>query len=99
VYAAFALLIAAFAGFSVLVLRRRPADQRSEPGLDVEQLKGFIYVGAVALLMLALTVVIVGVAMGHTGRAEAIGVLGFFGYALYLTAATVVLYVMARRSP
>ena len=34
----------------------------------------------------------------RTGRAEGLAVLGFFGYAAYLVAATLVLYVISRKS-
>jgi hypothetical protein len=34
----------------------------------------------------------------RTGRAEGLAVLGFFGYLAYLVAASVVLYVMRRKS-
>ena len=62
-----------------------------------DQLKGFVYVGAGALALLAIAVI--RWACSRTGRsAEGLAVLGFFGYAVYLVAATVVLYVMSRKS-
>ena len=60
--------------------------------------RGFVYVGAAALGLLAIAVIIVGLVAGPSGRAEALAVLGFFGYGLYLLAATMVLFVMSRRS-
>ena len=48
--------------------------------------------------LLAIAVIIIGLVAGPSGRAEALAVLGFFGYGLYLSSAAVVLYVMARRS-
>ena len=94
---ALALILLAFAGFSVLVIRLRRPAANQDARFDIEQLKGFVYVGAGALVLLAVAVVIVGLVSGPTGRAEALAVLGFFGYALYLIAAAVVLFVMARR--
>ncbi len=107
---ALAVILLAFAGFSVIVVRLRRrvgaadepleavvrADQ--EPRIDLEQLKGFVYVGAGALALLAAAVVLLGLFANQSGRAEGLAVLGLFGYAAYLAAATVVLYVMSRRS-
>jgi hypothetical protein len=97
VFWALALILVAFAGFSVLVVRmRRPP--ATDVRFDVEQLKGFVYVGAAALVLLAIAVIIVGLVAGPSGRAEALAVLGFFGYGLYLGSAAAVLFVMSRRS-
>jgi hypothetical protein len=108
VFWALAVILLAFAGFTVVVVRlRRPtraADEtgstdRPSPGrIDVEQLKGFVYVGAAALTLLALAVILMGLFANRTGRAEGLAVLGFFGYAVYLVAATALLYVMSRKS-
>jgi hypothetical protein len=98
VFWALAVILLAFAGFTVMVLaRRRPTGLR-DPRFDLDQLKGFVYVGAVALAGLAVAVVIVGLVAAPNGVAEGLAVLGFFGYLLYLVAAAVVLFVAARRS-
>ena len=97
---ALAVILLAFAGFTVLVLvlaRRRPSPV-PDPRFDLDQLKGFVYVGAAALAGLAVAVIIVGLVMAPSGIAEGLAVLGFFGYLLYLVAATVVLFLAARRS-
>ena len=100
----------AFAGFTVIVVRlRRPVraadnstDVMNRPSsgrrIDLEQLKGFVYVGAAALALLAVAVIVMGLFANRSGRAEGLAVLGFFGYAVYLGAATLVLYVMSRKS-
>ena len=93
---ALAVILLAFAGFTVLVLRRRQASPVPDPYFDLDQLKGFVYVGAAALAGLAVAVVIVGLLTARNGVAEGLAVLGFFGYLLYLVAATVVLYLAAR---
>jgi hypothetical protein len=110
VFWALVVILLAFAGFTVIVVRlhRRvgAADERSEAivtagqerRIDLEQLKGFVYVGAGALALLAIAVILVGLFANQNGRAEGLAVLGFFGYAAYLGAATVVLYVMSRKS-
>jgi hypothetical protein len=110
VYWALAVILLAFAGFSVIVVRlRRRVGAADEPReavvradqerrIDLEQLKGFVYVGAGALALLAAAVVLLGLFANQNGRAEGLAVLGLFGYAAYLAAATVVLYVMSRRS-
>ena len=107
---ALAVILLAFAGFTVIVvsLRRpsratdepREATTSTDPGrrIDPEQLRGFVYVGAGALVLLAVAVILMGLFGTRSGRAEGLAVLGFFGYAAYLATATVVLYVMSRRS-
>ena len=107
---ALAVILLAFAGFTVIVVRRRrpvpapeePIEPSAAAGLerriDLEQLRGFVYVGACALVLLAVAVILMGLFGNRTGRAEGLAVLGFFGYAAYLVAATVVLYVVSRRS-
>jgi hypothetical protein len=109
VFWALAMILLAFAGFTVIVVRlRRPvgaADDSSEAAtaadlgrrIDLEQLRGFVYVGAGALALLAAGVVLMGLFANRTGRAEGLAVLGFFGYAAYLMAAIVVLYSTSRK--
>ena len=111
VFWALAVILLAFAGFTVIVVRlRRPAgaadasagpEEGSRPErrrIDLEQLKGFVYVGAGALALLALAVILMGLFANRSGRAEGLAVLGLFGYAGYLVAATVVLYLLSRKS-
>ena len=95
---ALAVILLAFAGFTVVVMWRRQPSPAPDPHFDLDQLKGFVYVGAGALAGLAVAVVIVGLFAAPNGIAEGLAVLGFFGYLLYLVAATVVLYVAARHS-
>ena len=95
---ALAVILLAFAGFTVLVLARRPPAEVPDPRFDLDQLKGFLYVGAAALAALAVAVMIVGLVAGPNGIAEGLAVLGFFGYLLYLVAAAAVLFLAARRS-
>jgi hypothetical protein len=110
VFWALAVILLAFAGFTVIVVRlRRPANASDDPSettaspavarrIDLEQLRGFVYVGAGALALLAVAVILMGLFANRAGRAEGLAVLGFFGYLAYLVAATVVLYVMSRKS-
>ncbi len=109
VFWALAVILLAFAGFTIIVVKlRRPARTGDDSGeavdsansgrrIDLEQLKGFVYVGAAALALLALAVILMGLFANRNGRAEGLAVLGFFGYAAYLVAATAVLYVMSRK--
>ena len=55
-YWALAVILLAFAGFTVLVLAGRRPTGVSDPRFDVDQLKGFVYVGAGALAGLAVAV-------------------------------------------
>jgi type VI protein secretion system component VasF len=110
VFLALAVILLAYAGFTVIVVRlHRPASATDEQNkatlspdlgqrIDHEQLSGFVYVGAGALALLAVAVILMGLFANRTGRAEGLAVLGFFGYVAYLVAATVVLYVMSRKS-
>jgi hypothetical protein len=50
------------------------------------------------LALLAIAVVAMGLFANRSGRAEGLAVLGLFGYAVYLVAATVMLYVISRKS-
>ena len=97
-YSALAVILLAFAGFIVLVMRRRQPSPAPDALFDLDQLKGFVYVGAGALAGLAVAVVIVGLVAAPNGVAEGLAVLGFFGYLLYLVAATAILYLAARQS-
>ena len=106
---ALAAILLALAGFTVIVVSlRRPSRATSEPGdattstdpgrrIDPEQLRGFVYVGAGALVLLAVAVILMGLFGTRSGRAEGLAVLGFFGYAAYLIAAIMVLYVTSRK--
>jgi hypothetical protein len=101
---ALAVILLAFAGFTVIVVRlRRPvratddSNESARERIDPEQLKGFVYVGAAAVALLAVAVILIGLFANRNGRAEGLALLGFFGYAAYLAAAAVVLYVMNRK--
>jgi hypothetical protein len=98
VFWALAVILLAFAGFTVLVMWRRQPSPVPDPRFDLDRLKGFVYVGAGALAGLAVAVVIVGLVAASNGVAEGLAVLGFFGYLLYLVAAAAVLYLFARWS-
>jgi hypothetical protein len=110
VFWALAVILLAFAGFTVIVVRlrrpvRAPDHAHKDAGagnparrIDLEQLRGFVYVGAGALALLAIAVVAMGLFANRSGRAEGLAVLGLFGYAAYLVATTVMLYVMSRKS-
>jgi hypothetical protein len=109
VFWALAVILLAFACFTVVVVGQRrgaAAGESSETAasvdheqrIDLEQLKGFVYVGAGALALLAVAVILMGLFANQNGRAEALAVLGLFGYAAYLGAATLVLYLLSRKS-
>lgn len=93
---ALAVILVAVACFSVLVAyRHRPAAYGRL--LDLDQLRGFVYVGAAALVLLAGAVIVLGLLNDGNGRAEGLAVLGFFAYAAYLGAAGVITYATTRR--
>ena len=93
---ALAVILVAVAGFTVVVARRhRPTAYGL--ALDLEQLRGFVYVGAVALVLLAVSVVVLGLVDDRSGSAEAVAIVGLFVYGVYLSAAGVITYATARR--
>jgi hypothetical protein len=89
VYAAFAVILVALAAFSVACFHLGVVPGAAAPPRRSQQLKGFLYVGAVALLGLALAVVVVGLVGGRRAPAEGLALFGLFTYALYLLAALV----------
>lgn len=91
---ALALILLGLAACPLLVLRRRPAGRG---GLDTDQLQGFAYVGAGALTVLSVVVVLLGLFDGGQGVAETVAVLGLFAYGLYLAAAGLILTLTHRR--
>jgi hypothetical protein len=88
------IAVAAFSGGVALLPRRTGARGWA---FDSVQLQGFLYVGAGAMALLALAVIILGLTRSHSGVAEALAVLGFFGYALYLGAAALIVLLGRRR--
>jgi hypothetical protein len=98
VFWALALILIAVAAFSVgVALLPRRADAGNGT-LEPVQLRGFLYVGAGALALLAVAVIILGLTRNDSGVAEALAVLGFFGYAIYLGAAALIVVLGRRRS-
>jgi hypothetical protein len=96
VFWALALILIAVAAFSAGVARLPHRAGAADWAVDRDQLRGFLYVGAGALLLLAIAVIIAGLAAARTGVAEALAVLGFFGYAVYLLAAAVITLLSRR---
>jgi hypothetical protein len=97
VYGPLASILIAVAAFSVgVALLPRRAGLKGWT-FDSVQLRGFLYVGAGAMALLALAVIIVGLTRSQSGVAEALAVLGFFGYALYLGAAALIVLLGRRR--
>jgi cation transporter-like permease len=95
VFGALAVILLALAAFSVLSFRistrsrRGPQQGLHQPSEGESRLQGFLVVGAAALVLCALVVVVVGVAGDRSGRAEAVAMFGLFTYAVYLTGALV----------
>lgn len=91
-FAPLAVILLAVAVGTVGVIRRPRRAAEPVPAGDLEQIKGFVYVGAGALVLLVVAVVIVGSASGGSGVAEGIAILGFVAYLVYLLAAFVITY-------
>ena len=92
-----AVILLAVAAFLIVVLaphRAAPPDRTSGPRLDLEQVRGFGYVGAVALALLAVGVIVLGL-LNRPGDGQAVGMLGLFAFFTYLVAAAVI--VVRRR--
>jgi hypothetical protein len=97
VFWALALILIAVAAFSAGVARLPRRAGAPVSTVDRDQLHGFLYVGAGALLLLAIAVIVAGLVAARTGVAEALAVLGFFGYAVYLLAAALITLLGRRR--
>lgn len=93
---ALVLLVLATAGFSVGVMTWRTRRARIGSVLDREQIEGFVFVGAAALVLLAVAAAVLGWALGRPGPAEALAVVGLMAYLLYLLVAVVLLHRTAR---
>lgn len=87
-----AAILLAVAAFLVVVLapHRPPPDPTDGHHLDLEQVRGFGYVGAAALALLAIGVIVLGL-IGRPGYGQAVGMLGLFAFFTYLVAAAVIL--------
>ena len=103
-YGPLALLVGAVAVFTAGLVRwrLRQPDQagrsdRSAQRVDLEQVQGFVLVGAGALVVLAVAVLVLG-STGRPGPAEATGVLGLVAYLVYLALAMVLIRRTASRS-
>jgi hypothetical protein len=92
VFWAQAVILLALSAFLIVVLapRRTPTDRTAGRGPDLEQVRGFGYVGAGALALLALGVIVFGL-LGRPGYGQAVGMLGLFAFFTYLIAAAVIL--------
>jgi hypothetical protein len=94
---ALALILIAVAAFSVGVARLPQRSGVKRWVVEPVQLRAFLCVGAGAMLILAVAVIIVGLMSSRTGAAESLAVLGFFGYALFLAAAALITAVVRHR--
>jgi hypothetical protein len=96
VYAVFAVILAALATCSVVSYRLSGSRPAGQPAAR-QQLRGFLYVGAVALVALAVAVVVAGLLGDRTARAEGLAMFGLFTYTLYLLAALLLARRVSRR--
>ncbi|MET1008081.1 MAG: hypothetical protein ABWX96_21200 [Propionibacteriaceae bacterium] len=92
-YAALALIMVALAGSSVVATRS--AGRRGHRVGD--QLTGFVYIGAGALVLLAAAVLVLGLVDDRGARAEGLAMFTLFTYAIYLLAAFVIQHLTDRR--
>jgi len=86
VYPTFAVLLLGLAALSTVASpapQRRRADQEE----SAERLRGFLVVGAAALVLWSVVVVVSGIVDDRAARAEGLGMLGFFAYPIYLLGA------------
>lgn len=89
-YPFLALLLVTLAVFTVVVVRGRE-------GVSDEAI-GFTYVGAAALTLVAVAVVLIGRLSPVVGQAEGLALLGLGTYVVYLLAAWVVVRCWENRS-
>lgn len=80
-----ALLLVGLAAFSMIILfRGLRVDPAGRSMIMKERLQGFLLVGAAALVLSAIAVIIIAVVAPYSGNAEKLGMFALFGYALYL---------------
>jgi hypothetical protein len=92
-YPALAMILVGVAGFTVVVVRTTPsARDRAR-----ENLEGFGYVGAAALLLLAAVVIMIGLLGNGSGQAEGVAMVGFFAYLAYMLIAYFLTRYLGRR--
>lgn len=82
------LLVLALAVFTAALARARPGRRRRPAAtgsglVDADGVRGFALIGAGALGLLALAVLVVGI-IGRPDQAEGLAVIGMFAYAAYL---------------
>ncbi len=98
-----ALLLFALGGFTLVVAtrigpRRGHGSDRSD-GFNQDQLRGFCYVGAVGAAVIAMVVLVIAMVAVNRPLAEAVALLGFFGYLAYQLAALLIITWPAGRWP
>lgn len=91
------MILVALAVFSVAAARMARPTAPGQTSRESGQLRAFIYVGAIGVLILAVVVVVVGVSANRAARAEGLAMFGFFTYAIYLLATFVIEQVTPQR--
>lgn len=96
-YLPLAVLLLALGAFTALVVARiKPGRQ---PQAKLDQLRGFGYVGAVGVGLVAVAVLILGLVARNPRLADGVALLGLFGYLAYQLAALVIITWPAARWP
>ena len=96
-YIALAVLLFALGAFAAVVVARvQPARHRQA---NLEQLRGFCYVGAIGVGLVAVAVLILGLVIRNARLADGVALLGLFGYVAYQLAALVIITWPAGRWP
>ena len=101
-----ALLLFALGGFTLLVATRvgrhrgrGPDGSDGSSRFNQDQLRGFCYVGAAGAGVIALVVLVLALVTANRPLAEAVALLGFFGYLAYQLAALLIITWPAGRWP
>ncbi len=96
-YLALAVLLLALGAFTTVVVGRIRPDPRRRPNL--EQLRGFCFVGAIGVGLVAVAVLTLGLVLGNARLADGVALLGLFGYLAYQLATLVIITWPAGRWP
>jgi hypothetical protein len=97
VYPTFAVLLLGLAALSA-VASSAPQRRSTDRGASAERLRGFLVVGAAALVLWSVVVVVSGVVNDRAARAEGLGMLAFFAYPFYLLGALALEQLSRRRA-
>ncbi len=92
-------LLVAVAGFTAWSVQRRTAAATAAERVEGEALRRLLYVGSLALVLLAVAVVVTSLATTRADQGQKVAVLGLFAFLVYVIVAVLVSGRARRRGP